>query len=309
MYINFANTLANTLISIAFFIIGIFVLPIITNKLLRAKYKCMDKCWYMRLEESMSAKQGEGKQRASKTREDAWLKNQVCACKSGKLNKTRVQALYECGAISTTEGMLNIESKKQEMINFTFSPNVIQRICCGLSCTCMTLVPLFCNYEPAVSFISGTIGATLTIICVCDLRARIIPWQLCALYALIAVVWILANKELSNIPLNLYIALGCALGIYVLERIARRLTGVSAIGAGDRRLIPIIAFQVGAQGLIPGLLAMSVAGLAMALYAIAHGKGRRSYLPFAPPLYAWVIAGSAAYILSNSVFPALPILF
>ena len=288
------TTYINVAICFVAFLSGTFVLPTLTDKLLRLKYAHMDKSWYLRLENS---RQNKGNKHSK--RDKTWLENQVRAYRSGKLNKTRAQALYECGAINTIDNVMILQSKKDEAISYSFTPNLWQRTCCGASCASLGIILTAIGATVLNVSLASVIAVLLTSICVCDLRARIIPYQLCGLYAVVSLAWVLTAKTFADIPFSLYVALASAVGVAIIEQIAIRITGESAIGAGDRRLIPIIAFQVGMSGLIAGLLAMCATGLVMAICTLIRGGNRRSYMPFAPPLYAWVIAGTITCVIAT----------
>ena len=217
----------------------------------------------------------------------------------------RGAAKQERGSVNTIDSFSLLQHEMLVRKNYTFEPNCVQRILCGATCAALgAAVLVICSHnlivaksfhECAVSTfaigLSCATGILLTSICACDLKARIIPYQLCWAYAATSVVWVILLKPVTEVVVSLCVAVAVAVVLWIVERAAYAITGASAIGAGDRRLAPIIAFQTGANALLAGLLTMSLVGAFMAVRAIAHGGTRKTYIPFAPALYAWVAVG------------------
>lgn len=134
---------------------------------------------------------------------------------------------------------------------------------------------------------------------VCDIDARIIPWELSLAASVFGLLFSLVEYGTSELALSLGLAF-CALGTLETARIlARRCGRPEPIGAGDLRLLPALFLFCGCLGSIYGAFAASVV---MGLWAIAFLIRNRSRdvphaLPMAPGLSIWFLVGIACALL------------
>ena len=230
-----------------------------------------------------------------------WLKRQRVALASGKLCRERAEALERSGLVGSAGDVGALASVEDERSAFTFSPGPAGRLAAALLCAAVPFV-LAAGGRPIETVAAGcALGLVLAAVVICDMRARVIPYQTCIAYGAVAALWVAMERGPLDLLPSAALCVAAAAILAAAEQTAVKVTLASAVGAGDRRLIPLICLQVGLPGLLPGLAALCAVAGAMALAALARGAGKRSYLPFAPALYAFAAVGT--------VWPTLSVLF
>ena len=124
------------------------------------------------------------------------------------------------------------------------------------------------------------LGGLLLAIAWIDYRRMVIPWQLPAAIALLALPY-LYSSGLDFRPALTGGALAGSIG-YGLRRYFQWRLGQPALGRGDIRLLAALGLWVGIDGLSLFLLVAGCAGLGTALVWRLRRQGR--YFPFGPAL-------------------------
>ncbi|RCS54464.1 prepilin peptidase [Bremerella cremea] len=127
----------------------------------------------------------------------------------------------------------------------------------------------------------------LLIATICDLRTREIPDSL----SIVLLAWGLIAKLAGWITLPwAALLLGLALGLVVTIP----LFWVGGLGGGDVKLITALGWVMGPVGLGITLLAMAIAGGALALLALMRGQKDYAYVPAI--LFGAVVCGLCEWI-------------
>lgn len=124
---------------------------------------------------------------------------------------------------------------------------------------------------------------------ICDMRARILPWEGCIALAILGMLLRLLDGELPAT-----IALAVLVFAVLFGSSALVSHGKSrALGWGDLRLIPALVLIGGPAGAIYGGLACSVAACAHALVCLAAQRGSASdAFPLGPSLFVWFLVAA-----------------
>ncbi len=151
-----------------------------------------------------------------------------------------------------------------------------------------TLVPLILlavlpDATLAVALAGTLLGWTLLALAAIDAR----HWRLPDVLTLpLLVLGLGATWWLTpDLAFDHAVAASLGYGAFALLAFAyRRWRGVDGLGVGDAKLLAAAGAWVGSQGLAPVILAASLAGLAFAAIRFGRAVGRRSAIPFGPPL-------------------------
>lgn len=256
-----------------------------TDALLRRKHEAMGRYWDDMLHQCLSEKD-------PSPATSRWLKSQQVSLASGKLCRERAQKLIESNLVPDAGSTTPLTTLEDEHRAFAYTPPLYQRIGYALLPTVSPLVLIASGASLEAVALSSLLGLILTLILICDVRARIIPYQACIAYGLTSIAWVLTTQSFDVAFSSCVLALISAVVLSLVERAALAFTSASAIGAGDRRLIPLICFQVGLAGLFPGLVGLCLVAGFMATVALIRGGSRRAYLPFAPALVSFALVGT-----------------
>lgn len=171
------------------------------------------------------------------------------------------------------------------------------RIACGTGLACMAA--LCWSKMGALSCSLALSGfAIMETVCVCDLKARVIPWELCLVLLVLAVPFRIATGSAAEFAASVALAALLLLLFETCNLVSRRLHSSSAIGLGDLRLIPALCLFGGFEGSLLGMFSCSVLMGAYAILALAMKWATpRSGIPFAPGLAVWFAIGSLASVL------------
>ena len=126
----------------------------------------------------------------------------------------------------------------------------------------------------------------------CDVQARLIPWQLTMLFGCASAVFSLSVGGLEGFATSAIVAFAMYLLLNVTDSLMQYLNGSPAIGSGDLRFIPMICLFSGLLGTFWGFVGASVVmGLIALIAIIFKGGTRKSYIPYAPGLSCWFAIG------------------
>lgn len=148
------------------------------------------------------------------------------------------------------------------------------------------------HLEPAPGLFAVLGLAFMEAVLLCDLRERIIPWELCAGMLACALFFQLAAGAGSELLASALFALVLVAALSLCNIASRHLSEPAAIGAGDLRLIPALCIFGGIQGSFLGMLACAVLMGAWALVLLFMRRTTpRSKIPLAPGLTLWFVVG------------------
>lgn len=319
-------------------LLGLFVLPECCDKMLRKKHDQILGAFerqlklYQKLEADPS-----GVDADTETRILKWSRDMVYMESIGKVEHGMAVRLAEAGIIPEARPAEEYVSVPEEM--WKLDVNVKSRAACGAALTglgALTTLPWLIT--PAPSPICAPLAIALLFIVVlavaCDVRAKVIPYQLCALAAVPSIALMVVGNNADVYLSCVLAALIATLGLWGFSKIGQLFGIKGAIGMGDIRILPWICLPLGVNGTTYGLIfcfalmfvwAIYViirqkaskggtreklehikenkAGYAMAFVADPLGKKsgkkrKNTYLAMGPGLALWLAAGFAsAYLL------------
>lgn len=177
------------------------------------------------------------------------------------------------------------------------APLIACRFLCGTGLACMAA--LCWNFmEPLPCSLALSGFALMETACVCDLKARIIPWELCLVMLMLAIPFRLATGSVEELVASVALALLLLFLFEACNLVSRRLHSSTAIGLGDLRMIPALCMFGGLEGTLVGMFSCSALMGAYAVLALAMKWATpRSGIPFAPGLAVWFVVGVFASAL------------
>lgn len=172
------------------------------------------------------------------------------------------------------------------------APLWAERLLSGLALACMAAVYLlFMQPLPCSLALFGF--ALVETACICDIKARIIPWETCFALLGLAVPFRLAMGNVSGLLQSICLALAVLLALVTCNVVSRRLHSSTAIGLGDLRLIPALCLFGGLDGSFLGIFACTLFMGCYAILALAMKWATpKSGIPLAPGLALWFALGT-----------------
>lgn len=315
MIIETAEALTLAAIATAWGGIG---MPSAADKILKYKREKMLEYWdAMFAEAEKAVVDGKVPEGTDKDLVD-WATRQVTQVGGRKLTREQTEKLKSIGLVRAevdTEGLPTLE---EEAAKYAFGQGMAQRAACALLCAAMpALAAAGCLaglVDPAaMTWCAGALAfgiaawLAMALILTCDIKAKLIPWQLCLALGILAAGFAVCGKAPTLQPwasLGVLgnLACGGVLGVAVyiackaVNGLMRALTGAGAIGMGDLRLMPMLCVLCGLHGSIAGFCAASATMLVIAVVALARGANRHSYVPYAPGLAVWALVGECVQL-------------
>lgn len=286
--------------AIVAFALGYAVVPNATKELLVYKYGEINKRWeenlrgyanHMRFVCRKPAFDGERVEKDLAR----WGARQVVLVNGGKLSYEKVCALQDAGVIGTharsrdpTVALREREVEASYRLNCT----IPMRLACAL-CLCATaLAATMSGINPAGCAAALVAGMAMEATFLCDMRARLIPWQLTGIFGVASAVFALSVGGIQGFATSLAVAFAMYLILNITNSFMQYLNGSPAIGSGDLRFIPMICLFSGLMGTFWGFVGASVVMGVIALIAVLFKGGtRKSYIPYAPGLSCWFAIG------------------
>ena len=127
----------------------------------------------------------------------------------------------------------------------------------------------------------------------CDVKARMVPLETCAVIALTGAVFQMSVGGFGGLLIGAAYAAAIVVGCVVVNRLFGR-TGAAPIGYGDVRCMAALSLACGAA--VPvGIAACYGSAAAFSLAGIVAGKLTcKSGIPMAPLLALWLVSGAWA---------------
>ena len=150
------------------------------------------------------------------------------------------------------------------------------RVACAVSLVVFSRIAF--QILPPLLCLLATLGAAcMGVALLCDLVARIIPWEVSAALLVLGTVFVLAQT--------------LAGGAAVMNWGARRLGKPQPLGSGDVRLLPALCLFSGFQGSFAGMFACSLAMGAAAIAILLRHKAIDAHVPMMPGFVVWYCVG------------------
>lgn len=164
------------------------------------------------------------------------------------------------------------------------------RVACAVSLVVFSRIAF--QILPPLLCLLATLGAAcMGVALLCDLVARIIPWEVSAALLVLGAVFVLAQTG-GVLPLELLALAGALVGgAAVMNWGARRLGKPQPLGSGDVRLLPALCLFSGFQGSFAGMFACSLAMGAAAIVILLRRKAIDAHVPMMPGFVVWYCVG------------------
>lgn len=215
-----------------------------------------------------------------------WREDAVAMARAGTLAQERMHALVDAGLVAEDAQAIRCEAAQYGRCTFVAKPWQRALCACGCAAWFFTLALVNVATLPAVAL--AICGVTMVVVVVCDLRARIIPLEACAVVALMGVVAQLALGGVSALVTGGVVAALVGAGCLLANHLARGRT--LPVGRGDVRCMAALSLASGPAAPV-GLFACYVCAAACSLAGIAAGKlTLKSGFPMAPFLAVWLVA-------------------
>lgn len=185
---------------------------------------------------------------------------------------------------------------EQYSLELSLGLKVLSALACGAVFFLITFAPLFldeyASVTPAMQAFWAVFFAVSYVITLMDLKARIIPWELCGALLILGIAY--QGLFFGIKPLLISVVVGIIVYIVfeLLEKALAAFGNLGSIGGGDMRILIPIIVSLGVPNVFYGLLAMSVALVVFWLVGkIARKINRKTLIPLAPFFTIWLMSG------------------
>lgn len=223
-----------------------------------------------------------------------WRDDAVRAALAGTLTSERVGALVSAGFKLDANSALREESEQERRCSF--EAKQWQRGICaaGGMVAGFVLVAATLPTLPRAAFALCVLA--MAVATVCDLRARMLPLECCAVVAAAGSVFQIAMAGVMGWAAGALCAVVVVAGCAVANRLFCR-GGSAPVGHGDIRCMAALCLTTGA-GALPGLVVCYVAAAVFSIAGMAlHKLSSKDGIPMAPFLMAWLVSGVYATAL------------
>lgn len=293
-----------------FFALGFCSIIPATNRLLAYKYREIDNEWNQRLQEYenhylFTRRKPDPTGERVERELSQWAKRQEGQFNAGNLSYEQALALRMVDIIPNPsykkeDPAALLPKNKEVKARYKVCDTLAARIGCGLFLG-VAVVMLIVGNADALSWACALSAvALMELIFLCDMSARIIPYQLCLAFALVAAVFSFEHGGLEGLFTSCLCGFGMFICLLAVNKLMSHTSGSRAIGAGDMRLIPLLCIFSGLSGAIAGFVVASVVMAVIALFVLAFKGGtRKSFVPYAPGLAAWCAIGLTVQIFGT----------
>lgn len=288
--------LALALFAAAGGVAGGALVPWCADKLLSRAYRRALAWWWQALEryEAFKARAPDREPRASAAGEEGalgvWLADALCAARAGSLARERAHALERAGIDTGSREPVRDEAEQARRCSFRAAPahRAALAASCALACTASCAL-----WAWPVALAAATCACAMAVGIVCDLRARMLPWECCAAIAVLGGAFQLMAGGWQGLATGAVLALAVCAACSFANRWSER-RGVRAIGYGDVRCMAALSVAAG-PATFAGMAACYLAAAAFSCAGMAAGRLKRSDgVPMAPFLALWLVVGVLA---------------
>lgn len=145
--------------------------------------------------------------------------------------------------------------------------------------------------SPPASLLVTVGAACMEVALLCDLVARIIPWEASAALLALGAAFVLVQTG-GVLPFELLALAGALVGgTALMDWVARRLSRPQPLGSGDMRLLPALCLFSGFQGSFAGMFACSLVMSAAAIAILVRRRSFDAHVPMMPGFAVWYCVG------------------
>lgn len=283
-------------------VFGWSAMPWLGDRILRRAYRRANSWWWGSLEAYRAFKQAHPCEEPASSDPGLvgaigiWRNEAAAAVVSKTMTVERLEALQDVGFKIVDSESTCTDSDQQRRCSF--EARLWHRMLLAL----VTGAGVLLAFWSTTSVIAGCALCScifaMIVSVVCDLRARIIPLETCAVLVLAGIVFQASTRGLEGVLVGGGGALVIVAGSMAANRAMRIRCPSGAIGRGDMRCMIGLSLATG-LGMPWGfaacyVLAAAWAGLGCILRRISWGDG----IPMAPFLSVWLVCGVASCLAS-----------
>ena len=221
-----------------------------------------------------------------------WFEEVARAIRSGSITIEQAAKARKYGV--TVDGPARMDAEDDERYRFRPRPEARAILAAAMTATfaAIAIAPM----PPVASGCLATAACAVAVCVVCDIRARLIPIELCLLIAIVGIAYRFAMFGAGGVVAAI-LAGACvaALCAAVNQLLGRGMSCARPVGSGDVRLMVALTILCGPRASMVGALACYGAALATSLAMVAARKKKLSdALPMAPFLALWAAVGVAS---------------
>lgn len=238
-----------------------------------------------------------------------WRKEALREAAAGTLTNERLQALVDAGIeIGPSFPACTEEERKKR---YEFSPRRAHRVTlagCGalgafgaIALTYWTAGLFYGegSAHPTASIFVSIVMIAALFTCVvalmaatvCDLRARIIPFETCVVVAVAGTAFQAVFKGLPALGAGALFAVVVVAGCSIANRFCRARCPTDAIGRGDIRCMAALSLATGMGAFCGFVVCYTCAALFALAGCLLHRLGLKDGVPMAPFLSVWFVCG------------------
>lgn len=275
--------------------VGAATVPSLANAALKRAYGRSLAWWYESLRELHAfrlAHSGAYPQPSASGNEGAlgvWFEDAKAQAARKALTHERADALRNEGVV--IDEASSARSEHEQAQRCTFSPRLWQRGALAVVCAVWFGALAFAGMPLHLVAVLAVCGVAMVVSVVCDLRARMIPLECCAVLLVGGVAFQLLAEGISGLIVGVAVAVAVFAVCWVANRISRAVGG--SVGQGDVRCMAALSVLCGPASLV-GAAACYVAAAAFSVAGLALRRlNRKDGIPMAPFLALWLVFGTA----------------
>lgn len=283
-------------------LIGWFAVPWVADRLLRRAYRRAHGWWwesfssYREFKRTHPQREPSSRAAGEEGAIGLWRVQAVRSAQMGSLPRERASALAEVGCDVDVVRSLRSEAEQERRCTFPVRlwHRFVGAVSCAASCGFAALQAGFS--VPGAAITVAVVAMAVAV--ACDLRARIVPLETCAVIAGAGALFQMTTAGLQGLVVGGVFAVVIVLACIAVNRLFGRKGGVP-VGYGDVRCMAALSLASGAATPV-GVVACYVAAAAFSLVGIAARRMTcKSGIPMAPFLALWLMSGMYAGLLST----------
>lgn len=279
-------------------VLGFAVLPALADMALVRKLAQMRRWWdeggtlYRDFREAHPERMPRASARGSEGAAGIWFEEVTRAIQNATITVEQMEKARGYGL--AVEGAARTDAEDDE--RYRFQPGPAARAFLAASMALAFAAIAAAPMPPLACGCLAFAACAVAVCVVCDMRARLIPIELCLIVAIAGLAFRFdlfgAGGVATAVLAGAAVAILCAAANGLLGRGAR---GARPVGLGDVRMMFALALMCGPRGSMIGALACYGSAMAVSLVLLAARKRKLSdALPMAPFLALWAAVGAAS---------------
>ena len=301
--------------------IGAALLPNMADRALRAKHAQIHAAIGRQLESWEKLKADpESFDDASAARIERWAKQMARMEEIGKVEHSVAVKLADAGIVCEARPAEEYVAVPEE--NWCFPTGAAGRIGCGIGAGALAGIACLpwafgSGLSPVCAALACLLALMLALAVACDMRAKVIPYQLCAAAAVPSIALALTANPSEAWPGCIACVIAAPAAFWLLSKLSELFGIKGAVGTGDLRLMPWTCLPLGANGTVYGAVLCILFLFVWAIFIIVKqkaisangedgglgyttafsvnpsGNRKKTYIAMGPGLALWFAGGFA----------------